>query len=76
MIRSLQVDSQADPPSPTATSVKSVTSKQPQRLFLAPGSQGEVQGNSNLQPGLKKKIGKCPFVLPLGSKFKKKKPKV
>ena len=63
MIRSLQVTSQADPPSPPTSSVKSVTGKQPQRQFLASRSQGEVQGN-NLQPGLKIKIGKRPFIQP------------
>ena len=63
MIRSLQVTSQADPPSPLAPSVKSATGKPPQRQFLAHRSQGEVHG-INPQPGLKKKMGKRPFVPP------------
>jgi len=64
MIRSLQVTSQADPLPPLAPSVKSATGKPSQRSFLAPRSQGEVQGNNHPQPGLKKKMGKRPFVPP------------
>jgi len=45
MIRSLQVTSQPELPSPVASFVECVTEKQPQRQFLTSRPKGEAQGN-------------------------------